>query len=98
MKKIITLSLFLALVLSANLSLAQSYSASCPIEAQAILNATGGCANIDSAVYSNIYANCCVSATSNLTPIIYVLVVVIVLALVIWQIFKRRKSNQPITN
>ena len=98
MQKIITLGLFLALVLSANLSLAQSYSSTCPTEAQAILSATGGCANIDSAVYSNIFANCCASSASNLTLIIYVLVAVIVLALAIWQIFKRKKDNQPITN
>ena|SRR3989338_2442513 len=98
MKKIIIFSLFLAFIFSVNLSIAQSYPTSCPTEAQVILNATGGCAAIDSTVYANIYTNCCMKVVSSLSMIIYVLVALVVLALAIWQIFKRRKSNQPITN
>lgn len=93
MKKIIIFSLFLDFVFSTNLSLAQSYPSSCPVEAQAILSATSGCSGIDSAVYTNIYNNCCVKAVSASTTIIYVIVLLLVVALAIWQIFKRRKKN-----
>ena len=75
--------------------MAQSYSASCPAEAQAVLNATGGCASIDSVAYANIYLNCCVKAVSSTITIIYVIMLVIVIALAIWQILKRRKKTAP---
>lgn len=73
--------------------MAQSYSASCPTEAQAILNATGGCAAIDSTVYSNIYEKCCVEAVSNSNLIIYVSIAVIAIALATWQVLKKRRIN-----
>ncbi len=93
----IIFSLFLAFIFSASLSLAQSYSASCPTEAQAILSATGGCSAIDSTVYVNIYTNCCVKVVSSTTMIIYVLVAVVVLALAIWQILKKGRGRlQPL--
>ena len=93
MNKIIIFSLFFAFVFSANFSMAQSYSASCPTEAQAILSATGGCSAIDSTVYANIYNNCCAKVVSSTMVIIYVLVAVLVLALAIWLIFKRKKNK-----
>ena len=95
MKKIIIFSLFLAFVFSTNLSMAQSYPASCPSEAQAIVKAVGGCSTIDRVAYSNIYDNCCVEAVSNSNSnsnlIVYALLAVVAIGLATWQVLKRRK-------
>ncbi|MEK7478599.1 MAG: hypothetical protein AAB626_01585 [Patescibacteria group bacterium] len=97
MKKIIIFSLFLAFVFSANLSMAQSYPASCPSEAQAIVKAVGGCSAIDRVAYSDIYDKCCVEAVSNsnsnlnLNLIVYALLAVAAIGLATWQVLKRRK-------
>ena len=39
--------------------LGASYPASCPTEAQAIVDAVGGCPAIDPGQYSSIYEKCC---------------------------------------
>jgi len=61
MKPQIILSLFLFSFLPFSLSLAQSYPTTCPIEAQGVLKAVGGCSSIDCKIYSNICTKCCVT-------------------------------------
>ncbi|GEM_PF-2523490 len=68
-KKIIIFSLFLAFIFSYQVSLAETYPATCDSIAQAVLIATGGCASIDSVAYSNIYASCCTQTTTPATNI-----------------------------
>lgn len=69
-KKLIISSLFLSFIFSVNLSLAESYPATCPAVAQGILNAiVGGCSNINRATYSNIYDKCCIQAKAP-TPVV----------------------------
>src|SRR3989344_2011258 len=49
--------------------LGASYPASCPTEAQAIVDAVGGCSAIDPGQYSSIYEKCCsASATPASEP------------------------------
>ena len=64
MKKFTLITIFYLLI--SNFSFAQTYPASCPDEARAIVEAVGGCAEVDNGQYSAVYDNCCaVSATST---------------------------------
>ena len=59
----------LLLLLSPVIAFAASYPASCPAEAQAIVNAVGGCSAIDPDQYSSIYEKCCsVNGAQNPQP------------------------------
>ncbi|MDO8520713.1 MAG: hypothetical protein Q7S52_01230 [bacterium] len=49
-------------------SFAATYPASCPVEAQGILGALGGCAGINESDYGAIYSKCCSAATTPDTP------------------------------
>jgi len=63
MKNILISSLFLTFVFSASAVSAESYLATCPIEAQSILKAIGTCSTINCTTYSNICAKCCAKKT-----------------------------------
>lgn len=58
----ITLTAFLSF-LTPTIVFGASYPASCPAEAQAIVNAVGGCSAIDPGQYSSIYGKCCSVST-----------------------------------
>lgn len=58
MKLLFAIITFL-LLLPPALSFAASYPASCPAEAQAIVDAVGGCSAIDPNQYQSIYNKCC---------------------------------------
>jgi hypothetical protein len=50
-----------------SLSFSASYPVSCPVEAESIIDAVGGCAVIDPGQYSSIYGKCC-STSATLVP------------------------------
>jgi hypothetical protein len=61
------LSASFLLFLSVSFSFAASYPASCPVEAQTIVNAVGGCTAISPTKYGAIYSKCC-SVQSSPAP------------------------------
>ena len=64
MKKTIIFVLFFVFALSAKFSLAETYPATCPAEAQSVLKAVKGCSEINCNKYSNICKKCCVKNTA----------------------------------
>ena len=102
MKKITAFSLLLTsyfLLLTPGVSFAQTYPVSCPAEAQAIVNAVGGCLAVDKDLYSAIYDNCCVvsPAPSSMTMTLWILAVVVLLGLGIMSLryyLRSRKNEQ----
>lgn len=74
MKFLLTTFAFLSLLFPV-LSSAATYPASCPTEAQAIVEAVGGCSAVDKDAYDAIYSKCCsvgkvipVTTTTPVTP------------------------------
>ena len=65
-KNFITLGIFL---LFPSTTLAATFPATCPAEAQAIVGAVGGCGSISADQYASIYSKCC-STTQQQQPAI----------------------------
>lgn len=66
--KHLTVAILGVLVLFPAVSFAATYPASCPVEAQGILGALGGCTGINESEYGAIYSKCCSTATAPEDP------------------------------
>lgn len=83
--KLLVISYLLLVVV--NTSFAQTYPATCPAEAQAIVNAVGGCSAVDKDQYSAVYDSCCAVSSepiSKMKMALWTAVVIAVLGLAIF--------------
>ena len=65
MKNFTLITIFYLLI--TNFSFAQTYPASCPTEAQAIVKAVGGCSSVNKSSYPSVYEKCC-ALPASITP------------------------------
>lgn len=75
-----------------SLVFAQNYPASCPKEAQSIVEAVGGCAEIDASAYAAVSAKCCILPPQRQLAVFWVVIAVVAIGLIVavWY-WKRRK-------
>ena len=74
---------------------AASYPNSCPSEARAIVDAVGGCAEVDKNAYAAVYEQCCAlpAPAPNKSVVLWISLVVVVVGLGIGIWHFRQKSK-----